>query len=46
MEFVSLNGHRWYAIYTHVRFEKLVAAALQARLKWSKVRRPVLGSMR
>ncbi|MFA0765241.1 MAG: hypothetical protein BDTLLHRC_000194, partial [Candidatus Fervidibacter sp.] len=31
MELFSLNGHRWYAIYTHVHFEKLVAAALQAQ---------------
>jgi len=31
LELISFNGNAWYAIYTHVNFERLVASALQAQ---------------
>ncbi len=31
LELERLNGHLWYAIYTHVNFEERVASALEAQ---------------
>jgi len=31
LEFERLNGHAWYAIYTHVNFEERVASSLEAQ---------------